>query len=90
MDKTNRKYTVEEIKAAVEALKAELDENFGPGTGEIERYLIDDVANDIIAFLAADVNVVVNSDDEDEREADDDETLFVGQNYGWFRENGEW
>lgn len=82
MDKTT--FTIDEIMAAFDALKADLDENFGKGTGENNRFLIDDVAIDIKNFLVRGRHLA----DAPEREADDDETLFVGQNYSYFREEG--
>lgn len=80
MDKTTT-YTLAEIMAAFDALKAQLDEECYPGAGD-ERYFIDDVATDIAQKL--------RGDSADERESDDDETLFVGQNYAYFRDVEEW
>ena len=46
-----RRYSMPEIMAAFAALKKDLDENFGEGTGATERFLIDDVATDVRTFL---------------------------------------
>jgi hypothetical protein len=49
-----KRFTLAEIAAAFEAIKKDLDENFGEGTGATERYLIDDVAKDVRLFLEQD------------------------------------
>ena len=84
-------YTMDEIMAAFAAVEASVDEVSGDGASESERFLISDVATDVRNFLIG--NAVWAADLSKaryERETDDDETLFVGQNYSWFAENGEW
>ena len=81
------KFTVAEIMAAFETLKRDIDSVGGPGAGATDRFLIDDVATDVRNFLTGKAPW---AKDECEREPDDDETLFVGQNYNWMAANGEW
>ncbi|RIK12348.1 MAG: hypothetical protein DCC51_16890 [Anaerolineae bacterium] len=85
MDKT-KTYTIEEIRAAFDILKDTLNEDI-PGAGE-DRYLLDDVATDVCHILEG--TSVGQLEESYERECDDDETLFVGQNYNWFMANEEW
>ena len=79
------KFTVAEIMAAFEAVKCDIDSVGGPGAGATDRFLIDDVATDVVKFLTGEA-LWANG----ERELDDDETLFLGQNYNWVAANGEW
>ena len=84
-------YTMDEIMAAFEAVKRGVDAISGEGAAEEERFLIDDVATDVRNALAGGASWAADlSQARYEREADDDETLFVGQNYAWFAANGEW
>ena len=46
-----KRYSMDEIMAAFEALRRDLDGNFGEGAADRERYLIGDVAHDVRAFL---------------------------------------
>lgn len=46
-----RRYSMAEIMGAFEAIRRDLDGNFGEGTADRERYLIGDVAHDVRAFL---------------------------------------
>lgn len=46
-----KRYSMGEIMGAFEALRRDLDGNFGEGTADRERYLIGDVAHDVRAFL---------------------------------------
>lgn len=89
MDKT---YTMDEIMRAFARIKESLDSDFGPGTGASERFLIDDVAADLRALLESGGfgTAPVAEEETFEREADDDETLYIGQNYNWFAAEGEW
>lgn len=80
-----KKFTIAEIMAAFDAVKRDVDEMGGPGAGETERVLIDDVATDVKNFLIGEALWVQR-----QRELDDDGTLFLGQNYNWVAANGEW
>ncbi len=46
-----KRYSMAEIMGAFEALRRDLDGNFGEGTADRDRYLIGDVAHDVRAFL---------------------------------------
>lgn len=46
-----KRYSMGEIMEAFEALRRDLDGNFGEGTADRERYLIGDVAHDVRALL---------------------------------------
>ena len=46
-----RRYSMAEIMGAFEAIRRDLDGNFGEGTADRERYLIGDVEHDVRAFL---------------------------------------
>ncbi len=84
-----RTFTIAEIMAAFEAVKCDIDSVGGPGAGATDRFLIDDVATDVKNFLTGEA-LWVQYQRERERELDDDETLFLGQNYNWVAANGEW
>lgn len=87
-DKT---FSMKQIMAAFAAIQEDLEQNFGEGEGKTERYLIDDVANDLRnVLLGQALREESIAGGGFERELDDDETLFVGQNYNWFAANGEW
>ena len=84
-------YTMDEIMAAFEAVKQGVDAVGGEGAAEEQKFLIDDVATDVRNALTGGASLAAElSQARYEREADDDETLFVGQNYGWCAANGEW
>lgn len=84
-------YTMDEIMAAFEAVKQGVDAVGGEGAAEEEKFLIDDVATDVRNALDGNARWVADlSKARYEREADDDETLFAGQNYAWCAANGEW
>ncbi|MEZ4540203.1 MAG: hypothetical protein R3C43_09540 [Chloroflexota bacterium] len=85
MDKMT--FTIAEIRTAFEALKRDIDSVGGSGASATDRFLIDDVATDVERFLTGTAPWAAA---ECEREADDDETLFMGQNYNWLAANGEW
>ena len=79
---SDKTYTMEQIMAAFAAIQEDLEQNFGAGAGKTERYLIDDVANDVRNVLLGQALWAGSvADEEFERELDDDATLFVGQNY---------
>lgn len=85
---TDKTYTMNEIMAAFAAIQDDLEQNFGAGAGKTERYLIDDVANDVRHVLLG--QALREEGVGFERESEDDATLFAGQNYNWFGANGEW
>lgn len=69
----DNRFSPEQIQEAVEALKAGVDSVGNPGDGDTQRFLIDDVAQDLIARLTR--TGVFAEDEDDGQRAEDESNL---------------